>query len=170
MFSSLLAVLCMAVVRRVFRASVHVVSQRSFVYLAARRTIDCERNIVSIVVHPLSYWLFCARRWSAVSSVHLFVWLVNGHSCTSSLAGLLIASGILSLLSFILSPTGCSVHGGQSAVSSVHLFVWLVNGHSCTSSLAGLLIASGILSLLSFILSLLAVLCTAVVRRVFPCL
>ena len=100
---SLPAVLCTAVVRRVFRAFVRVVSQRSFVYLAARRTIDCERNIVSIVVHPLSYWLFCARRWSAVSSVYLFVWLVNGHSCTLPLAGLLIASGILSLLSFILS-------------------------------------------------------------------
>ena len=74
-FSSLLAVLCTAVVRRVFRVSVRVVSQRSFVYLAARRTIDCGRNIVSIVVHPLSYWQFCARRWSAVYSAHLFVWL-----------------------------------------------------------------------------------------------
>ena len=52
-FSSLLAVLCTAVVRRVFRAFVRVVSQWSFVYLAARRTIDCEQNIVSIVVQPL---------------------------------------------------------------------------------------------------------------------
>ena len=64
-FSSLLAVLCTAVVRRVFRASVRVVSQRSFVYLAARRTIDCERNIVSIVVHflpPLTLCTVVVRR------------------------------------------------------------------------------------------------------------
>ncbi len=116
-FSSPLAVLCTAVARRVFHASVRIwLDNCHSGTLTARRTIDCERNIVSIVVLPLPFG--CS--------------FVRGKNCFAEYTILVLYNSTQKKYQFFRKTyhTLLFVHARVRKICTFHIFLLILHGFS----------------------------------------